>query len=71
MYLWVGMITDLQTKYDIALQMLAYWVVSVDKNGTQWDDWDDAYKDAAYRDTPIRADIDFNIAAIKAQWFGD
>ena len=45
-------------KLEIALQMLAEWVVSIDKNGTGWDDWDEYYKDAAYRDSPIRKDLD-------------
>ena len=62
---------DLQTKYDIAIQMLAYWVASVNKNGTGWDDWDEAYKDAAYRDVPIRKDLDEMIQAMEKQWDRD
>lgn len=59
---------DLETKYQIAIEMLAYWVASIEKSGTGWDDWDEAYKDAAYRDNPIRADLDVQIQAIKKQW---
>lgn len=58
----------LEDKYDVALMMLAYWVVLVDKNGTGWDDWDEGYKDAAYRDTPIREDLDKYINVVKQQW---
>lgn len=48
----------IEEKYKLALQMLAEWCVAVDINGTQWDDWDEYYKDAAYRDSPLRADLD-------------
>lgn len=53
-------------KYEIAINMLAYWVYLVQKNGTGWDDWDDGYKDAAYRDVIIRNDLDMEIARIHA-----
>lgn len=39
---------------DIAIDMLARWCVAVDTNGTGWDDWDEHYKDAAYRVGPLR-----------------
>lgn len=53
-------------KYEIAINMLAYWVYLVQSNGTGWDDWDEGYKDAAYRDVVIREDIDKEIARIHA-----
>ena len=56
-----GFQLTLQDKYETALMMLADWVLSVDKNGTGWDDWDEAYKDAAYRPCPIREDLDKTI----------
>lgn len=34
-----------------SIKMLAKWCVAVDKNGTSWDDWDEHYKNASYRDT--------------------
>lgn len=55
----------IETKYEIALCMLAEWVNAVKHNGTQWDDWDDYYKDASFRDTPIRADLDEAIRLTK------
>ena len=52
----------IEEKYEIALAYLADWVVLVDRNGTGWDDWDEAYKDAAYRPCAIREDLDKAIA---------
>ena len=49
-------------KLEIALSMLAHWCVAVDINGTGWDDWDEHYKDAMYRPTAIREDLDAAIA---------
>ena len=47
---------------DIALSLLADWVARVQCVGTGWDDWDEAYKEAAYRESPIRAELDAAIA---------
>ncbi len=47
---------------DTALAMLAGWCVAVDRNDASWDDWDDHYKDAMYRDGPLRAQLDKAIA---------
>jgi hypothetical protein len=47
-------IKRLTAERDIAIGMLAEWVNAVENNGTGWDDWDEHYKDAAYRDNPIR-----------------
>jgi len=52
---------DLKT----ALQMLAGWCIAVDDNGASWDDWDEHYKDAMYRDGPLRGQLDATIAAMK------
>lgn len=52
-------------KLDIALRMLAEWVVAIDENGGGWDYWDDYYKEAAYRPNPIREDLDRVINSIK------
>jgi len=49
------------------LNMLAHWICSVSHNGTNWDDWDEAYKDAAYRDSPIRDMIDKKVEEVKKQ----
>lgn len=43
---------------DIAIAMLAGWCIAVRENGTSWDDWDEWYKDASYRPSPIRARLD-------------
>jgi hypothetical protein len=52
----------LRNDLDTALSMLAAWCVAVDENGTGWDDWDEHYKDAMYRDGPLRAMLDKAIA---------
>lgn len=46
---------------DEAIAMLADWCVRVDKQGTGWDDWDEAYKNAAYRPCGIRELLDIAI----------
>ena len=55
----------IEDKYAIAIQMLADWVAAVDINGTGWDDWDEFYKDAAYREGPLREDLDKEIKRSK------
>ena len=44
-------LSDLREERDAAIKMLAAWCVAVDKKGGGWDDWDEHYKDAAYRET--------------------
>jgi hypothetical protein len=56
---------ELEKKYELALEMLATWVNMVKYNGTSWDDWDEGYKDACYRPSPIREDLDKAIAESK------
>ena len=51
----------IEQKYQIALRMLANWCCSVQYNGGSWDDWDESFKDAAYRPSPIRKDLDEEI----------
>jgi hypothetical protein len=58
---------QLRRDLDIAIGMLAAWCVAVDVNGTGWDDWDEHYKDAAYRPGPLRELLDAAIAAERAQ----
>lgn len=60
---------ELVKERDIAIAMLAAWCVAVEENGTGWDDWDEHYKDAAYRPGPLRELLDAAIAAERAQWF--
>jgi hypothetical protein len=43
---------------DIAISMLAAWCVAIKHNGAGWDDWDEHYKDALYRENPIRELLD-------------
>ena len=43
---------------DLAILMLAEWCDAVRDKGTGWDDWDDYYKNAAFRPGPLRALID-------------
>ncbi len=46
-----------EAERDEAVRMLAEWVAMVER-GTGWDDWDEGYKDAAYRPSIIRALLD-------------
>ena len=52
---------------DAAIEMLAEWCVAIQVNGTGWDDWDDYYKDAAYRPGLLRKLLDAAIAAATAK----
>lgn len=58
--------TPLEVKYQAAIKLLAEWCDAVDTVGTGWDDWDEHYKDAAYRPSILREDIDKALAQIKA-----
>ena len=51
-------IAALREQLRIAVQMLADWCDAVRDNGTGWDDWDEYYKDSAYREGPLRELID-------------
>lgn len=50
--------SKLTRQRDEAVQMLADWCDAVRDNGTGWDDWDEHYKDAAWRQSGIRELID-------------
>lgn len=60
-------IEALRNDLNTALWMLAGWCVAVDENGTGWDDWDEYYKDAMYREGPLRSQLDKVIAEVRAQ----
>ncbi len=51
-------LTACEKQRDEAIGMLADWVARVAVVGTGWDDWDEGYKDAAYRPCGIRELID-------------
>jgi hypothetical protein len=51
---------------DAAVELLAEWCVSVELNGTSWDDWDEHYKDARYRPGLLRERLDTEIEKEKA-----
>lgn len=55
-----------EAERDAAVFMLAEWCVCVELNGSGWDDWDECYKDAAYRPGPLRELLDAEIAKRKA-----
>lgn len=61
-------VAELERERDEAIRMLAEWCVMVQINGSGWDDWDEAYKDAAYRPCGIRELIDDAIDKEKARW---
>jgi hypothetical protein len=61
-------IRKLTDERDAAIWMLAEWCVAVDINGTGWDDWDEHYKEAAYRPGLLRELLDKAIEEVKAQY---
>ena len=60
--------SELGYQRDVAIRMLAEWCVAVQYNGTGWDDWDEHYKEASYRDNPIRNLLDLEIQKVKDDW---
>lgn len=54
-------------KLDIALDMLAMWCSMVEMNGTNWDDWDECYKDCS-RPGPLTEEIQKRKEEFKKQW---
>jgi hypothetical protein len=52
---------------DMAIWMLAEWAAAIDRNGAGWDDWDEYYKDTAFRPGPLRQRLDKAIAEVNAQ----
>lgn len=58
---------QLRRDLDIALTMLAEWCVAVTVNGSEWDYWDEHYKDALYRPGPLREQLDAEIAKARAR----
>lgn len=59
-------LAEAQRERDQAISMLAEWCVAVDANGTGWDDWDEHYKAAMYRPSPLREKLDAAIAEARA-----
>lgn len=55
---WNESLTKATKERDAAISILANWIHDIDRNGTGWDDWDENYKDAKYRNTVIRSLID-------------
>lgn len=51
---------------DAAIQHIAEWCVAIDINGSGWDDWDEYYKDAMYRDGALPEIRDLLVEAINA-----
>ena len=51
-------IHEITEQRDLAIELLAKWCVSIDQNGSGWDDWDEYYKDAVYREGPLRDLLD-------------
>lgn len=43
--------TDTEKQLEEAIRLLAYWIHCVKNKGTSWDNWDEAYKDAAFKPT--------------------
>ena len=52
---------------DMAILMLAEWAAAIGRNGTGWDDWDEYFKDTAFRPGPLRYRLDKAIAEANAQ----
>lgn len=49
------LIKILMLQRDVAITHLARWCVAIEKNGSGWDDWDEFYKDAAWRKNALPA----------------
>lgn len=58
--LWLGVKGAMGTEdlLSQAIQLLADWCNAILDKGGGWDDWDEFYKIAAYRDGPLRRLID-------------
>jgi len=52
---------------DLAIRMLAKWCTSVELKGSDWDAWDEHYKNAAHRPGPLRELLDAAIMEIKVE----
>jgi len=63
---WKSRAEAAESERNAAIFMLAEWCVCVELNGSGWDDWDECYKDAAYRPGPLRELLDTEIAKQKA-----
>lgn len=46
-------IEELTRQRDAAIQHIAEWCVAIDVKGNGWDDWDEYYKDAMYREDAL------------------
>jgi hypothetical protein len=53
---------------DEAIALLADWVCRVSLVGGSWDDWDEGYKNAAYRPCGIRELLDIKIKQTEKQY---
>ena len=58
---------QLHQDLNTSLDMLAAWCVAVELKGSNWDDWDDYYKNAAYRPGPMRERLDAALAKERAR----
>ena len=52
-----------------AINLLAGWCDAIGTRGTEWDDWDEYYKDARWRPGPLRELIDARLAEIWEEKF--
>jgi hypothetical protein len=67
-------IDEIKRQRDVAIQHLAEWCVAIERNGSGWDDWDEFYKDAAYRPASlpeIRKLLGRAIEEERARWVTD
>jgi hypothetical protein len=44
---------EVEMQRDVAVTHIAEWCAAIDKNGSDWDSWDDYYKDACYRKSEL------------------
>jgi hypothetical protein len=61
------LIEQLIQERDEAVKLLADWVARVSEVGSAWDDWDEAYRNAAYRPCGIRSILDLEIEIERAK----
>lgn len=60
-------VVQLRTERDLAIRLLAEWCVDIQDKGSEWDNWDENFKDAAYRPHPLRALIDEQMALYRSE----
>lgn len=49
----INAVDALKAQRDVAIKHIAEWCVAIQQNGAGWDDWDEYYKKACFRDNAL------------------